>query len=347
MKKIKNSFVLVLVLFTALCVFNIAASADGKITATVRIEGDETNIFFDTVEYDADGKDVTAADILGSIENVKITGADAGYITDVNGIKGGKYGGYDGWYYMVNNETPMVGVNDYKIHDGDSIVLYYGGFPCQVPMIMPGEITDVVTIISNDMVFGENGDVSWVQNPVADAQLIIGDKTFTTNEKGEAKIATETGKPLVNKEEIVQIEKKDKSGAPAVLRFEPNYKVKFDFLGEPIYTDTDIDSQSDTELSSESENSSSASSENSSSNSSSVNSSSSVVSQTSSVNNGGNTQGGTVKSTTTTTTTTVSAAAPAEVSATGDGRIYTALGILAVAIIIVVLMILFKKKDHD
>ena len=32
---------------------------------------------------------------------------------------------------------------------------------------------------------------------------------------------------------------------------------------------------------------------------------------------------------------------------TGDGRIYTAVGVLAVAIIVVVLMIVFRKKDGD
>ncbi len=32
---------------------------------------------------------------------------------------------------------------------------------------------------------------------------------------------------------------------------------------------------------------------------------------------------------------------------TGDGRIYTAIGVLAVAIIVVVLMIIFRKKDND
>ncbi len=350
MKNVKKSLALALTILTAVFMFNIAAAADGTITATVRIEGDESNIFYDKVEFDADGKDVTAADILESIDSVKITGADAGFITEVDGIKGGKYGGYDGWYYLVNGETPMVGVNDFKINDGDSIVLYYGGFPCQIPYIVKDRVSDeyILTFMSKDTVYDENWNAAIVENPVTDAEVTIGDKKFTTNDKGEINVGQD-GYPVIGMEETIQIEKKDQTGAPAVLRFAPDYKEEFSFVGEAAYTDkdkpsdTDSSAQTDTDTDTDTSNSSSSSLSQGSSSQSSSSSSSSSSSQASSGSGGNTVTGGAAKTTTTTTVT----PAAADTAATGDGRIYLAVGVLVVAIVVAVLMIVFKKKEND
>ena len=52
-----------------------------------------------------------------------------GKITDVNGEKAGKFGGWDGWQYIVNSVSPNVGVGDYTLSDNDTVVLYYGDYP--------------------------------------------------------------------------------------------------------------------------------------------------------------------------------------------------------------------------
>ena len=360
MKKIKRAMAIALMILTAVFMFSVAASADGTITAVVRIEGDESNIYYDKVEYEADGKDVTVADILSSIDSVKITGAEAGFITDVDGIKGGKYGGYDGWYYLVNGETPMVGVNDFKVNDGDSIVLYYGGFPCQIPYMVKDRVSDdyILKFMSKDTEYDKNWNPTVVENPVVGAEVTIGDKKFTTDDKGEISIGPD-GYPIIGIEESIQIEKKDQTGAPAVLRFAPDYKESFTFVGQAVSTeidnqsDTDSSAQSDTDISNSSNTSSSSSSSSNSSSSSSSQSSSSTSSSSSqaSSNSGGNTgTDGTAKTTTATTTITTTAvpsAVTTDTSATGDGRIYMAVGVLAAAVIVAVLMIVFKKKDND
>ena len=52
------------------------------------------------------------------------------YISEVNGIKGGKFGGYDGWSYAINRnnsyEDINVGIDAATLENGDKLILYYG-----------------------------------------------------------------------------------------------------------------------------------------------------------------------------------------------------------------------------
>ncbi|WDC84308.1 DUF4430 domain-containing protein [Caloramator sp. mosi_1] len=54
------------------------------------------------------------------------------YVEEINGLKAGKFGGYDGWMYYIKNknkiETPMVGIDSYIPDNGDEIVVFYGDF---------------------------------------------------------------------------------------------------------------------------------------------------------------------------------------------------------------------------
>ena len=47
------------------------------------------------------------------------------WFTSLYGIENGKYGGYDGWMYTVNNSVPDVGCAEYTLKKGDKIKWYY------------------------------------------------------------------------------------------------------------------------------------------------------------------------------------------------------------------------------
>ena len=323
-------------------------SADNTVDVRVRVEGDENNLYFDTIAVKSDKSEVTVADALKALDEqndtIEIKGVDTGYITQVNDIAGGKYGGWDGWYYCVNGDVPMVGIGDYNLKEGDSVVLYYGGYPCQIPYADTEKISEgLISFKSNDMVFDSEGNSSNAVNPVTDAKVTVNGDNYTTNEKGEITIPEDK----LTEQLAVQIEKKDSTGAPAVLRFEPDYVIEYksDIGDTETSTETDTNSVTgfdsdpgtDSETDTSSETSSTTSSETSS------NTSSAAASSTTSANNSSRTN-------TTNTTGTISKAAPqlsteSQTAQTGDGRIYFAVGVLAAAIIVGVIMLLVKKKE--
>lgn len=164
----------------------------------VDIEGAEGNIALTSGTFAKDGT-VTVADVLKAIDEaddtLEITGIDEGYITTVNGLTAGTFGGYDGWMYAVKYYTalddgtigmsidvPMVGVGDYKIEDSCVIVLYYGDYG------IPFAETDVdengmINLVTYTPVYAEDYSVS----DFTKAPLAEGNFTFvpvTTDEEG-------------------------------------------------------------------------------------------------------------------------------------------------------------------
>jgi LPXTG-motif cell wall-anchored protein len=65
--------------------------------------------------------------------NIPMIATDGDYgkfISEIDGIKGGKFGGYDGWLYAIsrNNsyEEITTGIDGAKLKSGDKLILYYG-----------------------------------------------------------------------------------------------------------------------------------------------------------------------------------------------------------------------------
>jgi LPXTG-motif cell wall-anchored protein len=65
--------------------------------------------------------------------NISMVANDSQYgkfISEVHGIKAGKFGGYDGWLYAIsrNNsyEDTATGIGDATLENGDKLILYYG-----------------------------------------------------------------------------------------------------------------------------------------------------------------------------------------------------------------------------
>ncbi|MBZ9688411.1 DUF4430 domain-containing protein [Clostridium estertheticum] len=67
---------------------------------------------------------------LNNIPMVATDGKYGKFISEVNGVKGGKFGGYDGWSYAINRnnnyEDINTGIDAAKLENGDKLIFYYG-----------------------------------------------------------------------------------------------------------------------------------------------------------------------------------------------------------------------------
>lgn len=237
MKTTKKILSILLTLLLLLSTASVCAYAvENEFSVNIRIEGVESTIYNGTVTIT--GKEtVTVADALilldESNDDITITGADIGYITEVNGIKAGSYNPtkWDGWYYTLNGASTDFGVTDCNLNSGDSVVLYYGDYPCYIPEIDTTWLSANGTIkfVSTSTTYEYDAETDqWISNtvtvPLTDMNVTL-DNTYkyVTNANGEITIDMAT---FASYTEIpLQVEKLSVNDAPEVLRFSPDFKI--------------------------------------------------------------------------------------------------------------------------
>ena len=209
--------------------FAISVSAEAG-NVSVRIEGAQKNIFEGEVSLDITDE-TTVADVLTALvaedDTIKITGIDTGYITEINGEKADQFSKpddyiYDGWQYAVNGEAPSVGISGMNVAEGDEIVLFYGDYPSQVPVMDTDKLEQgVLTFESYDYVNGYMDDESgeWISEydwcPVVGATVTLNTDSYTTDENGAISFDLSKYEEFVT----VQISRISVNGAPNVCRF--------------------------------------------------------------------------------------------------------------------------------
>ena len=231
MKKFISIVLAVMLMLSAVA---ITASADAeKGSVSVRIEGAYDNLFDGNVELDITDETVVA-DVLKALaenESIQFVGLDTGYITSINGEAADQFSEkddyvFDGWYFALNDVVPSVGIGSAKVQDGDKVVLFYGDYPCQFPVMKLDDYKNgAISFVSYDYVNGysdeETGD--WVSVyewcPVANATVTLNEDTYTTDDNGEIQISTEDYEGDV----AVQISKTSAIGAPTVCRFASDF----------------------------------------------------------------------------------------------------------------------------
>ena len=140
--------------------YSISAFADDEkqMSVTVRIEGINKNLYYDTVEVPYTGDNLTVQNALMYVDekndDITISGVESGWITAVNDDMQATFGGWDGWLYTVNGVSPTDTVNNYNLSEGDSVVLYYGdpyGVGMQYPEVDASKISEgILTFTSQD-----------------------------------------------------------------------------------------------------------------------------------------------------------------------------------------------------
>ena len=110
----------------------ISAGAVVELKYSIRIEGVNANLYYGewTMSNNADKPiECTVAEALKNVNDaddcqIEVKGLEDGYVTEINGEKAEKFGGYDGWYYSVNGEAPSVGMADYKAQRPATVSLF-------------------------------------------------------------------------------------------------------------------------------------------------------------------------------------------------------------------------------
>lgn len=233
----KKLFSISIALILIVSCFVVSAHAS-SLKYTVRIEGITESLYWSDWDISSDDNEPiekTVADVLQGISDdtdntVTITGAKDGFITAVNDEKNGKFGGYDGWMYSVNGKVPEVAVTDYKVENGDSIVLFYGDYPCQVPVLDTSALNEgKIKVQSWDGTYSQDDAGNWVSSydwaPVVGATLKINNDSYITDENGIADFS----KKSYSGKYYIQIDKRSDKGAPQVCRFDSGYQLDIDY----------------------------------------------------------------------------------------------------------------------
>lgn len=201
--------------------FTVSIARENTINVSLRIEGPEACYLYDTFEIAKDsnvGELVSYADEVS--DDIEVVGADKGYISEVNGIAAGSFGGWDGWYYAVNSVVPNVGVRDYTLSDNDIVVLYYGEYPCYLPIADTSALaTEGKITFTAKATFGD------ATLPIDNMTVYFDGKEYATDYSGVVVIDEDQ---LTFGDHSLQVEKYGYSGAPAVLRYANDYTVFVD-----------------------------------------------------------------------------------------------------------------------
>ena len=211
------------------CLAAVALADDSK-TVTIRIEGNDANVYYGSVTSQTDTIAELMAELDANQDDLTIENASGSYITAINGDVAGSYGiAYDGWQYTING-IAGDSVDSQTFEDGDEILFYYSdeyntGF--QKPEVDLGKLDEgILTFTSQDTVYDENWNATLVENPVvgADVTWYVGEKAYSyvTDEQGQISLDTDV---LTAGSHKLQIEKYTDDGMVMVLRFAPDYTV--------------------------------------------------------------------------------------------------------------------------
>ena len=234
----KRSVLIILIIALAVGlspVFAVAAGSD-NITVSLRIEGISENLYY-SGDFEVSYTDAaTLFDVVAccqqdvAVPSITVAESDEQVrITAVDGLAENSIGGLfnDAWMIRVNGEAADENLAGTTVDNGDEIVLYYGDAELiQYPeMDLSRMITEgIVQFTSEDIITdGENTYVT--TNPVAGAIVTWDGMTYKTDASGEI-IIDSTGAGVRH---TVQIERYYENGMPTVLRFEPEFYIKYGF----------------------------------------------------------------------------------------------------------------------
>lgn len=169
--------------------------------------------------------------------NYKATNGKWGaYIEEINGLKAGNFGRYDGWgYYIKNNHkfiVPQVSIDNYKLNAGDKITVYYNEYGVTAlpnivsfePKVVKEDHPFKMQILESSIDYKTNKEI---KTPIKNVSVQIDNKNYTTNEEGFIDVD-----PLKNGEHIYRITGYQKENVPKVS--EDNDKFIVDSINAPV-----------------------------------------------------------------------------------------------------------------
>jgi len=165
---------------------------------SVRVEGDQGPVAEGTAEG---GTALEALERLLKADGIAYELKEMSfgkYVSSIDGITEGKYGGYDGWMFAVKDGSgwihPGEGIDTFLLDDGQELVVYYGGDATKLaeavavvpsPAKPEGAVTVAVTYRDMDWATGKPGPAK----PLAGARVTAAGVTAVTDASGQAKLS--------------------------------------------------------------------------------------------------------------------------------------------------------------
>ena len=210
---------------------------------SLRIEGVEGTIFYEPVIPIEGGSTVEELMLLANEMDesldIVVTTADWGdtYISEIAGLGEFDYGGYSGWLFRVNGVEATAGMGMTILSGGGEVVFFYNDAYGETGMQYPyADLSrlyscKVITILSEDVVYDEDWNMSTVLNPVVGATVTFDGIVYITDENGEILLDSIE---QISGPRSLQIERYDEvSGIPTVLRMPPDFVL---YIPEPDVT---------------------------------------------------------------------------------------------------------------
>ncbi len=209
-----------------------------RVSISFRVEGAEKNLLYipyltvKAGDHTLSVRDALEQALKDSKINYELQGS---YLKSIAGEQTGKFGGFDGWMYMVNGKEATTSMDQQLLSNGDDVVFFYGVFGTFFPKLIMNQNTDSIEITFMSEAYDEFGMLN--DSPIAEAIVTVFGKSYITDAMG--KIIVGKADYIDCKESKLQIAKiaqgtesdgwggTHPKGASLVVRLSPDYTIKF------------------------------------------------------------------------------------------------------------------------
>lgn len=198
-------------------------------TVSVQVEGIAGNVYSGQVAWT---EGATALSVLEEALKtvqmdyvIKDSQYGGKYISSIGKDVESTYGGYDGWMYYVDSQSPMFSIDAYPVEAGQALLVAYGDMNMVLPIVTAqkdhkGLVT--VKVEADVTYYDESWNASIVREPMTAVKLTVDGVEYTTDDKGQAALSAEdSAKEAV----ALQLEKIAEGGAPLLARLAPDYQL--------------------------------------------------------------------------------------------------------------------------
>ncbi len=199
-------------------------------TVSVQVEGIAGNVYSGKVAWTEGATALSVVETALADTKVEYVIKDSPYggkyISSIGKDVEATYGGYDGWMYYVDGQSPMYSIDACPVEAGQSVQVVYGDMNLVLPIVSASrDYKGLVTVkVEADVTYyDESWNASIVREPVADVKLTVDDKEYRTDAKGCALLSAEdSAKAAVT----LQVEKVVEGGAALLARLAPGYTLE-------------------------------------------------------------------------------------------------------------------------
>lgn len=206
-----------------------AADPAGEVwPVTLRVEGAKQNLL--NTRVSVSDEQMTVIQLVESaleeagIDCAVTDGSYGKYISSIAGEAEGAFGGYDGWNYFVNGESPVVSMGECTLAGVEEILLVYGDLDQLTPIVEVSRKDGlaVLTVTADVTTYDESWNATVTREPVAGAAVTADGAEYITDAQGQVTLSKESSE---KSSVTLQIEKYSEAGLPQVVRQAPGFEL--------------------------------------------------------------------------------------------------------------------------